>query len=92
MMVDESSPRYRFCPGKATWYPWLDDVYGACLVAYQTGILPKGGGFEDQDELFVEAFPAFIQRWRDRTYDRIWKDVRDFTGSVLQAVFGKRKG
>lgn len=53
--------------------------------------MPKGGNFEDQDEVFFEALPLFINRWRERNYQRVWDDVGDFTQKVLKAVFGDKK-
>lgn len=47
---------------------------------------------EDQPQAFVDAFPTFLARWKARTYDAVWQDVRDFTKTVLEAVLGKKKG
>ncbi len=88
--VEKGWGRFAFCPGKATWYEEIITLYDDCRVALETGILPKGGALEDQDPLFLEAFPAFVQAWRERSYDRVWNDVRTFTKSVLEAVFGKK--
>lgn len=58
----------------------------------ETGIMPNEGPFEQQSEMFVDAFPHFVSRWKDRTYDKIWHDVRDFTKTVLEGLFGKKGG
>lgn len=83
---------FTFCPGKATWYPLILELYDACRVALETGILPRQGGVEDQSELFGEVFPTFVERWKARTYERIWGDVQAFTEAVLKSLFGKRGG
>lgn len=93
--VDSRSLTYKFCPGKATWYPEIFDTFEECRLAYYTGILPGEGNFFDQHELFVECYPSFIEHWRERHYGRIWRDVEEFTEKVLEAVgkmFGGKKG
>lgn len=87
--VDEYGAELTFCPGKATWYEEIRDVYQDCRVALETGILPKEGSLESQDELFAHCFPTFVERWRDRNYEHVWKDVRAFAKNVLEAVLGK---
>jgi hypothetical protein len=92
----KDGPKYSFCPGKATWYPELAIVFEQCFVANETGILPSDGSFQDQSELFVEAFPTFVERWKWRWYGRVWHDVSDATGKVFEALGkmlgGKKKG
>lgn len=56
----------------------------------ETGILPKAGSFEDQDEIFTDCLPVFVQKWKDRQYNRIWLDVHEHTQKVLEAVFPKK--
>lgn len=90
--VDEVGVKLSFCPGKATWYPEMGRLFRDCRVALETGILPREGTLEDQDASFSEVFPIFIERWRERTYHRIWGDVKTFTTSVLEAVLGKKGG
>lgn len=89
--VDAISVQQTFCPGKATWFEEIQEIYQDCRVALETGILPKEGSLEDQDELFTDVFPTFVERWRERAYERTWSDVRAFTKVVLEAVFGKKK-
>lgn len=62
-----------------------------CRVALETGILPRRGALEDQDDLFCEVFPVFVERWRARSYDAVWRDVRDYVKIVLEAVLGKKR-
>lgn len=90
--VDRPGAYYGFCPGKATWYPEMVALVEECRVALETGILPKEGSFEEQSEMFCEAFPHFVDRWKERTYLRIWSDVHNFTESTLKSLFGKGKG
>lgn len=90
--VDKKGLDFHFCPGKATWAEDTIELFEQCRIALETGIMPKEGSLEDQDSPFVEAFPLFVQRWRDRTYKRIWADVESFTEKVLEAVLGKKKG
>ena len=89
--VDDSSGAYSFCAGKATWYDEIAELFVSCRTSMETGILPKSGALEDQDELFAEVFPHFVAKWKDRHYARIWVDVRDFTKTVLEAIFPKKK-
>lgn len=90
--VDESGLEFYFCPGKATWYEEISDLFKQCRVAMETGILPEKGSFEQQSEMFVDVFPDFVQRWKERNYNRIWQDTREFTKVVLESIFGKNKG
>lgn len=80
--IDLQSAKYTFCPGKATWFEPIVDVYQECRVALETGILPDKGSIKDQDALFVDVFPFFVQRWTDRRYARIWKDTYDLALAV----------
>ena len=75
-----------FCPAKATWYPDIAEVYTQCFVAYKTGILPKAGSFDYQDELFYEVFGTFVERYEFHRYQKIWQDVYEFTPKVLEAI------
>ena len=88
--IGQGSLSYPFCPGKATWNPELPAVLEQCRVALEAGILPEEGNFSAQSALFVEVFPTFVERWRERTYQKIWGDVRAFSKAVLEAVFGKK--
>lgn len=88
--IDDKSLEYSFCAGKATWYNGLHSVYEECKVAMYTGILPNEGSFYEQDSIFVEAFPAFVHRWKERNYGRIWEDVKDFVEPILKS-FGTKK-
>jgi len=92
MKVAPLGDSYDFCPGKATWYPEIAELFQSCRVALETGILPKAGSLEDQDESFAEVFPLFIEKWKDATYRMIWSDVSEFTEKVLTSIFGKKKG
>lgn len=92
MKVGEGSLAYPFCPGKATWYAEITELFEPCRVALETGIMPKRGSMEDQPELFVTVFPVFLERWRDRHYQRVWQDVWHAVKTVLNSVFGKGKG
>jgi len=95
--VDSYSLKYTFCPGKATRHRWLLELYNQCVVATETGILPREGGLEHQDQYFCEVFPVFVQRYRHRMYCRTWEQVGEFTPRVLEAIgkmiarmFGKK--
>ena len=88
--VDDFGLAFSFCPGKATWYPEIAELFLQCRVTLETGILPEGGSFAEQSESFVEVFPDFVLRWKERTYNRIWQDTRDFTKSVLESIFGNK--
>jgi hypothetical protein len=88
--IESSGESYSFCPGKATWYPEISEVFEQCRVAMDTGIMPKQGSLEDQDEMFFECFPMFVTKWKDRTYQKIWADVQSFTKTVLEAIFPKK--
>lgn len=90
--VDNMGMEFYFCPGKATWYEEIVELFEQCRITLETGIMPKSGSFQDQDSAFVDSFPLFVQRWRERNYGRIWSDVQDFTSKVLESIFGKKKG
>lgn len=68
----------------------MAQVFEQCRVAVETGILPRQGSLEDQDELFVEVFPTFVERWRARSYVRVWDDVRAFAKVLLDGLFTKK--
>ena len=96
--VDDYSRKYLFCPGKATWYPDIAELFEQCRIAIETGHLPRAGALEDQPDLFVEVYPDFVERWKSRQYYRTWRDVVDFTPKVLEQIgkmisqmFGGRK-
>lgn len=84
--VDTYGLKLSFCPAKATWYHEFTVLYSQLLVALETGILPKEGSLEDQDEMFVSLFPFFVERYRMRQYNKTWADVLGFTPKVLEAI------
>jgi len=74
--------------------PEISILFTQCRIALESGIMPKEGSLEQQDELFTEVFYSFVDRWKQRQYALIWKDVSDFTGKVLEAIgkmFGGKK-
>lgn len=84
--VDQYGIKLPFCPAKAIWYHEFTNLFSVLLVALETGILPKAGSLEDQDQLFVELFPYFVDRYRSRQYNKTWSDVLAFTPKVLEAI------
>jgi hypothetical protein len=88
--VDECSLSYKFCPGKARWFEEIGVLFEQCRIALETGIMPREGSFEDQDELFCAVFHGFVHRWKERVYARIWRDVQEFTKKVLESIFSKK--
>lgn len=84
--VDQFSLKYMFCPGKATWYPEIAEVFSECMIALETGFLVQPGGIADQSDLFAEVFPVFAERWMYRKYWRVWADVLEFTPKVLEQI------
>jgi hypothetical protein len=89
--IDEYGLKVNFCPGKATWFEKMDLLFSQCLITRKTGLLPKTGSFEDQDYLFTEVFPFFVERWEYRSKVRMWTDIHEFTGKVFEAI-GKMFG
>ena len=89
--IDEYGIRVNFCPGKATWFPRIEILFSECFVARKTSLLPKSGSLEDQDYLFTEVFPYFVERWEYRSKVKMWSDIHDFTGKVFEAI-GKMFG
>lgn len=89
MSVGDASRAYTFCPGKATWSAHAAELFEQCRVTLETGIMPKGPNLDDQDAYFAACLPAFVERWRERSYRRMWDDIGDFTSSVLKALFPK---
>lgn len=90
--VDDKGLKVRFCPGKATWYGEIIDVFRECRVAFETGVLPRAGALEDQSDIFADVFPFFVERWSDRRFLKIRGEIVDFVSQVLTAIFGKKKG
>ena len=90
--ITASNLRFSFCPGKATWFPEIAELFHHCRIAYETGILPDTGALLDQDEMFNEVFPFFVERWKEKSYGRVWGDVRKYTEKILTAIFGKKGG
>ena len=87
--VDSLGVELTFCPGKATWYAEISDAFEQCRVALESGILPKEGALEDQDELFCEVFYTFVERWRTRQYKLLWNDVGEFVEAIFKSFSGK---
>ena len=81
---------YKFCPGKATWDPEIAELFEACRLTLETGIMPKGPLIDDQDAHFMAALPIFIDRWRERSYERVWGQVGEFAGHLLMSLFPKK--
>jgi len=93
MAVSKNGVKYTFCPGKSTWYEQTADIYDQCVVAAETGILPNEGGFVDQEALFAGVFPFFVEKYREKRYQRTWSDVSEFANDILKTVakmFSKR--
>jgi len=80
---------YRFCPGKATWFDEIADVYEQCFVTMHTGLLPRAGALEDQDDTFVEVLPSFLERWKARHYGSVWSDVTSYVSALIKAFTKK---
>jgi hypothetical protein len=51
----------------------------------EIGVFPEPGTFQDQSEEFCAALPAFIDRWKQRSYVRIWEDVHSFVSQIIKA-------
>lgn len=62
----------------------------SCIVAYETGILPGPGAFDEQEEMFTEVFPFFVMHWKDKNYGRVWGDVQATIKVVLEGLFGTK--
>jgi len=89
--VDGYGLEYSFCAGKAMWYPEIATLFEELQVAYFTGLLPEPGTVKDQDEVFAEVFPSFVDRWQHRSYYRVWSDVDEYAPKVFEAI-GKMFG
>lgn len=86
-----SDYKYRFCPGRATWYEKTVETFRQCLFAYQTGILPREGSLQNQDEFFGAAYPIFVEYYTRKKYRTVWRDVSDFTNEIFKTI-GKMFG
>jgi hypothetical protein len=84
--IDDIGLKLNFCPGKATWYPEIAEVYMQCYVAYKTGILPQAGALDEQHALFCDVFPTFIERYDARRYHRVWRDVNEYAPKIIEAL------
>lgn len=67
------------------------ELFQSCIIAVETGILPKGTNLNKQDDIFLEVFYDFLIHYRRRKEQKIWAQVSSFTGEVLTAVFGGKK-
>jgi hypothetical protein len=86
--VDKAGAKFGFCPGKAKWYPEMAQLFNECKAAHLTGYLPEPGRFWDQHELFCEVYHIFVERYHDRHYARVWRDIHTFAPEVIKA-FGE---
>jgi len=83
--------KFRFCPGKATWYPDIMLLYQQCELASLTGIMPDRGELKDQDGVFADTFPYFAKRWTEKWYQRHMRDISGMITGIAQSIFGKGK-
>lgn len=97
--VDDQGVKFRFCPGKATWSPTITSLFHQCRTTQITGHLPLDGGLDDQPEMFTEVYPVFVERWQERSYARVWRDVGEFSpeilkqfGKMFSSLFGGKRG
>jgi hypothetical protein len=67
-------------------YPEVAEMFEQCMLTLHTGVLPRAGDFMAQDALFVECLPAFVERWHDRKYNRVWQDVMAVLPKTLEAL------
>lgn len=88
MPVTPGGLEFTFCPGKATWYEEIAELFMLCKMSYYTGILPTPGAFEDQPELFVEVFPYFVSRYSELKYNYVRREITEFVGTVLKSFTG----
>lgn len=79
---------FRFCPGKATWYPEIIELFQQCELAAETGIMPDRGAFLDQDATFADVFPTFVSLRSEKKYIRQMKDLQTILVRLLEAAFG----
>lgn len=86
--VDQAGAAFPFCPGKARWYPEIQQLFNECKAAYLTGYLPAPGDFWDQYSAFCESYHVFVERWEERKYQRVWRDVNKILPEVVKA-FGE---
>jgi len=52
----------------------------------ETGVLPRHGGLQMQSEAFCECFYFFVDRYRTRHYQRMWRDGGELAGKVLEGM------
>lgn len=52
--------------------------------------MPRGQSFDEQDEFFAAALPIFVDRWRERSYQRVWGDVGEYVAALAGALLGKK--
>jgi len=84
--VDNSGAIFPFCPGKATWYPHIQDVFQQCKIAYLTGHLPEEGGLYDQGALFASVYSTFVERWQERKLRRVWDEVYAIVPKAIESL------
>ena len=91
IQLDKYSLQLSFCPAKATWSHRAAVLFGQCRLAYETGIMPEAGSLEDQEALFSEVFPFFVERWSYRKDQFFWKNVSDLSQGMVESI-GKMLG
>ena len=84
--IDGSSLKLTFCHGKATWYNEIGELFLECFMAMETGILPDKGSLQDQEQMFTECFPWFVNYFRQREHSGRWQEINEFTGKIFEAV------
>lgn len=84
--IDPSSLKLTFCHGKATWYNEIADLFSDCLMSLETGVLPKPGSIEDQDEIFAENFSWFVNYFRLKENSAMWRGSYELAGNVLESL------
>lgn len=59
-------------------------VWKQCHFAYLTGILPEEAHLNDQDALFAECYPTFVETYVELDYQRKMKDQVVLAESFLE--------
>ena len=84
--MSKESLSLSFCHAKALWYDTPSRLFESCYVAMETGILPKSGGLEDQDDIFVECFSFFVDYYKSKEKRRNWTDIVELVKISLESL------
>jgi hypothetical protein len=94
MYVYQGGEKYGFCPGKATWDPFIANLFQTLQVAFETKTNWVAGGLSEQPEWWVSLMAHFIPRYDGNKFASRAKMVLGDGGATKAkgALNGSQKG